>query len=611
MKLQNIFTSLIIGSALMTSCSDDLQPDVTSPEMQPSEYPSISFTIGARGTGSRADGEIQTANESKVESLLAVIFTDADGANNTKVITSAEDNTNDLFYEAIDLDVTGITSDTKEYNIKFTECGPYQVCFIANPSETLKTAINGLTKGTSTVNDFKTLVEDDGEPEGKPMLMTSEFFGVNVLQATNIKIGNVELERAMARIDVICESEEQIVITGITFNNRAIKSTLISDAVATIDDHIEATPKSYELPEGGLSYSKENPEKGEYKETIYSYEQYFEEDEKCPSIDIRYEVTAGGEKRTYIHRVDFKEFSEAGDNSLHLKRNNLYTIKISGGKPDGNIILTLTVADWAGGTTFEVSKEQILDGLKPVDFDFDGIKVGDYFLSDGTYMSYKTELTDEEKAKIVGIVASLNPDCIGESARKQLGTPHGLVLATSTNGSDLGVGEFLKVTGQTFDNEYTNLEVQEAMEYGKDGYAMTKMATEAYYANQSEYGISLDVFHCLATNYPEVPEGTTGWYIPSLNEITHAIFDLCGVEIPEINGVEGGYPINNLYEIIAKYPNLNDPNGSMIPVGGEILTTTPYNNSQLYGFGIAYNTSYEIHYYFRNNMTTFWPILAF
>lgn len=615
-----------MGAAMLASCSEDTAPESAVADVTPADKPSVSFSIKSNVTGSRADeNTLQSAEESAVTKLLVVVFNDPDGENNNKVIYDREENTSDTFLKVEEIQLADQPLTNQEYIINFDDPAPYQLCFIANPSDELAEKIKALTPEISTVGDFKTLTEEDGEPEGKPMLMTSGFYGIKALHSAIIKLGEINLVRAMARIDIVCATTD-VTVNEIKFKNRTVKSNLIADRIdvaTTNDEFLETEPKVYTI-EGGLTATMDNDNviPGEYKEVIYSYEQYFNEEGKEPVLEISYDVTAGGEKRSFVHIIDLKDYQEVGQQSLHLKRNTLYNIRITGGRPDGNIAMTVSVADWTEGTILSVSKEEILDGCRPANPSLDGIKVGDYFLEDGTYLPWTDKLSESDKQKIVGVVVSIDHNDIGAEARKALDTPHGLVLAIKPEeykNHDQTFDKLIELTDQKLPDGFSYTSKQEAMKVGNDGYAITQKAFSVL-ESSSPTDYALDPFFYIKNDYNTIVPGTTGWYLPSLNEITQGLAKLLNFD-PLIldNSSEGGAEVQGVRTTLDKY-FLNAGSdlgwkesyeGSGIYMLGNFLTSTPYSNNNMFGFELEENS---VHFYFRSyssELQLIWPMLAF
>lgn len=345
MKRTNTFAMLAASFGLLFgSCSEETELNTSSGEDASSCAVHITLDSSAVVVPTRANTVPANADEKQVTSLYAVVFKDA----NADAVTgqkNREDN-GDTFFKCIDVLNGTSMQGGQDYTFEVGDPGSYQICFVANPSNKLKTKIEGL--GGKTVADFKALTEEQ-TPEHKPMLMTSDFFGAAIAATANAELGSVDLTRAMARIDIVNKAPG-VKITKAVFRNRAIHTVLIADnKTATLQmARAERTYDNINL-DGAADGSKK------YEALIYSYEQYGSGND-APSMDISY--TIGG--KSYTHKVAFK--TAAPDNKpINLKRNTLYRLVLS--NESGKLSLELTVADWNRGEEFTVSTEEIKDGI--------------------------------------------------------------------------------------------------------------------------------------------------------------------------------------------------------------------------------------------------------
>ncbi len=339
-----------MASLLLGSCSQEEGLDA-APGRNGEEVGTVSFTLST-GVTTRADK--QSDAEKAVSTLYVVAFKDIDATATAKITTTTgTESESDTYVMSKEL-VSGWGSFTENTQYEFSmAAGNYQFCFVANPSEDLVAKIKALTVGTSKVSDFKALVEAQ-DPDTKPMLMVSTSFYGNYVVATTTDddetdLGTVTLQRAMARVDIE-NAANGVTITGAKFVNRAVKSLLVRDSQAAVDAESLSSDKEYTL---NLVGNATTP--GKATETIYSYEQVNTES-NLPSIELTYTIS-GQTGKTYKHTVDFKKSS----NQIPLKRNYLYTIKLS--NSEGALVVKLIVADWTEGTTFEVSSETLGESL--------------------------------------------------------------------------------------------------------------------------------------------------------------------------------------------------------------------------------------------------------
>lgn len=314
------------------------------------------------GTGeSVTGGELQTNLEKQVNSLLAVIFTDADPSGNT------EDNANDKFFRTVEIDLGGETIPVID-NLSFLvgDEGDYLVIFVANVDETkdkaLADALAGLKKGVTTVGEFKNL-EVSQAPETKPgMLMTSGFIRFRSSLVEAVDLGTVYLRRIMSRIDLI-NMADGVTVTRAVLHNRTVKSLLCNDATLQVNtDYIEApAEKSYDGL--NLAGNMDNPTK--YEAEIYSYEQLADntQEDYQPSVDIYYTKQATGEqlfKHTVSLKVPESEEDGAALVPIGLKRNNAYLVYIRADA--GELLFSVKVEDWVEGETFTVTDGELSEG---------------------------------------------------------------------------------------------------------------------------------------------------------------------------------------------------------------------------------------------------------
>ncbi len=421
--------------------------------------------------------------------MYAVVFKDADTTGDT------EDDA-DLFFKVITPEVSDESNElVREFSIG---TGNYQICFVANPSEDLLGGIEGLTAGSSNVANFKKLVEKKS-PDTKPgMLMTSGFHKVSVETNKENDLGTVTLERAMARIDIV-NLADGITISSVKFVNRATESVLISDATTTENAAFKDTTYT------DMNLAGSSGGSAAYKAKIYSYEQYGTDD-NAPSLVVNYTI---GDKN-YTHTIAFVTKGDGDtETQINLKRNHLYTVNISNNA--GKLTFTLSVADWNKGTEFEVTSSELLARM----IDYTDIKVGDIMLKDGSYVSMSgvSTLTDEQRAKAIGVVAYVGTH-FKSGVKSAISNPHGLVLALKDASSDI---KYMSLDGTTTnvtlgsDNQSTS--IKDLYDTKMDGYAAyTKaMATTAPHSRIFDQATTYN------TNN-KTPENTTGWYIPSIGE---------------------------------------------------------------------------------------------
>ena len=474
-------------------------------------------TRGGGLPGTRA--EIQTADEKKVTGLYAVVFKDADNA----VANGAKggESETDTFYKMFD--VLSINNQTElhantDYYFKVEDNGHYFICFVANPGDDMKTKLKALTT-SSTVKEFKEILVDRQFPETKPgMLMTSEFIGAVSSMGEETNLGTVPLKRAMARIDIVNQADG-ITITKVVFKNRSKQTVLISDnADAFKNDYLEATKEYNDV---NLVGNSKTPT--EYKEQIYSYEQYGK-DADTPSLEITYTMDG----QSYLHVVKF--VTAKTKEPITLKRNNLYKVVLS--NPSATIKFSLATAPWEEDETFQVTRNELSNKLAGMitpggdivppaakKHDYTTTAAGDFMLKDGTTVK-PDALKPEQQNDVIGIVAYMYKtesnarlrNGVKEALKeKGVAAPHGLVMAlkNAADGNKVQCRTENIAVETSFPSSFKDM-----YDKGVDGYTLTKRIKD-------QFGSSLDKFPAFkaALEYtaPTFNE-STGWYLPSESE---------------------------------------------------------------------------------------------
>lgn len=301
-------------------------------------------------------GELQTNLEKQVNSLLAVIFTDADPSGDT------EDNANDKFFRTVKIDLGGETDPVIEgLSFLVGDEGNYQVIFVANADTDLAGKINALEKDVSTVQTLKDL-EVSQSPDTKPgMLMTSGFIRFRSSLVEAVDLGTVYLRRIMSRIDLI-NMADGVTVTRAVLHNRTVKSLLCNDGTLQVNGDYIGDTEEYTI-EPALAGNMTNPAK--YEAEIYSYEQLADNTQGTlqPSVDVYYTRSDKGEQ-LFKHTVSLKVPEPDADGAalvpIGLKRNNAYLIYIR--TDAGDIRFTIKVEDWVEGETFTVTDGELSEG---------------------------------------------------------------------------------------------------------------------------------------------------------------------------------------------------------------------------------------------------------
>lgn len=331
------------------------------------------------GTGeSVTGGELQTNLEKQVNSLLAVIFTDADPLGDT------EDNANDKFFRTVKIDL-GEETDPVIEGLSFLvgDEGNYQVIFVANADTDLAGKINALEKDVSTVQTLKDL-EVSQSPDTKPgMLMTSGFIRFRSSLVEAVDLGTVYLRRIMSRIDII-NMAEGVTVTRAVLHNRTVKSLLCNDETLQVNPAYfeKSTEKIYD----GLNLAGSMDDPKKYEAEIYSYEQLADKNQGIyqPSVDIYYTKLATGEQ-LFKHTVSLKVPGSDADGAslvpIGLKRNNAYLIFLR--TDAGDIRFTIKVEDWVEGETFTITDEELNEGAFGITTDPGEVSIDDWRPEEG------------------------------------------------------------------------------------------------------------------------------------------------------------------------------------------------------------------------------------
>ncbi len=340
---------------LLGACSEETVVDMKDAPAEGAEGV-VRVKLSTAGTATRAEGDpltdAATDDEKAVKSIYVVAFKDISQTEAVTEPSTGDEADDDVLIKAELIKSDAFTS-SNEFSFKLG-IGNYQICFIGNPSADMQTAIAGLKAGEATVAAFKALTEDlDPADKTNGMLMTSDFTKCTVT-TEELSLGTITLVRAMARVDIINKANG-ITITKATFNNRAVKTVLISDnsESTTTDADYLATTTEY----GDLNLAGNSDGSAGCKAKIYSYEQYNTSGDVV-SMTLEYTID-GITDKTYKHDVAFTTTTgaDAAATQIPMKRNYLYTINV--GNNQGEVTFTLTVKDWENGDTIYVSADKL------------------------------------------------------------------------------------------------------------------------------------------------------------------------------------------------------------------------------------------------------------
>lgn len=231
----------------------------------------------------------------------------------------------------------------------------YDVYFVANADDALKTAIEELTDA-STKADFFAIeaTQRPGEDNNATnFLMTSEKVDVDIdsdPDGTPIT-GEIAVTRAAARIDVKIDDNVLASVSEIELKNRytSTKVARMGDDVAMTD--LDKEDKAYTV---NLTGSDK-----ELKATIYAYE----DPSKSTELVITGKLADGTDVTPTIH---FDKLNNGA--GIALQRNYLYTIQLSKNNDPadvGDVTATVIVKDWQTGDVITQSNTVLGDRTAP------------------------------------------------------------------------------------------------------------------------------------------------------------------------------------------------------------------------------------------------------
>ena len=351
-----IFTMLLAGTALLSSCSKKIDDD----DPQLTDGNRVVFTLGGAVTRAAGDNDsatptAATAEEKKIESLLAVVF--------------GEDGN---YYKTFETNYSDVDQ-TASFDLG--KNGTYDIHFVANADETLKAAVMTLTDQNSDTNvtddDLLALIasqevgKQDGVEAWHPFLMLSTEAAHVVSKAGVVTDGGQVIMRRLAvRIDLV-NAAEGVTINSVKFINRTKQSRLgASNDMNFSTDGDLYEEKTYD----NIDLVGDFDVPTEYKTTIYSYENVdvTPGGAHLPALEIKY--TMDGMK--FTHTVTFMDSKdETGKTPLALKRNYLYRIVLT--KPL-DLDFDIIVDDWNTAEAFQVDdlpfethdQQELNDALK-------------------------------------------------------------------------------------------------------------------------------------------------------------------------------------------------------------------------------------------------------
>lgn len=285
--------------------------------------------------------ETQLEREKTVSSVLAVAFKRSTGLFAT--CATAED-------------ISGSPLLTYTWRADLGTPDLYDVYFVANADDALKTAILALTPGTSTKEDFFAIeaTQDPGtSTTDGAFLMTSEKVDVDIdsdPDGTPIT-DEIAVTRAAARIDVKIDDDVLASVSEIKLKNRYYSTKVARTGGDVTMTGLDKEDKAYTVNLTGTGK--------ELKTTIYAYE----DPTKSTELVITGKLADGTDVTPTIH------FDKLNDGAgIALQRNYLYTIQFSKNNDPadvGDVTATVIVKDWQTGDDITQSNTVLGDRTAP------------------------------------------------------------------------------------------------------------------------------------------------------------------------------------------------------------------------------------------------------
>ena len=338
MKTTKILSALCGLALMLGGCANDDITNAAGSAKAPGVYVRLAGAAGKSNTRA-GEEEMQTADEKKVNSVLAVLF-------DTHYKADPSDSESRIgFYKTVD--ATLVDEATGEYSFIVEKDATYDIWLVANADD----ALTGLLKGTdgtdgalrpgATVEDFSSLIAAQAPDRQGEFLMVSTYSEkVTTEIDKTYSIGEVHMERLAARFDLVNKAEG-VTVRKVTYENRAVSSSLLTPN--SMDPEIGYS--TWSTPDGfSLEGSKEPEATG--IQLMYSYENVSKSGEPTlPVISIEYEQD--GAVRT--HEVQLTDPEAPAGTVLPIKRNHLYRLVLT---KAGKLNFNLEVADWEEAEAF-------------------------------------------------------------------------------------------------------------------------------------------------------------------------------------------------------------------------------------------------------------------
>ena len=326
MKTRSILSALL-GLALMAGgcASDEFERGGVSPTS-----PGVHVRLtGAAAPAARTRATVEaTDGERTVNSVLAVLF-----------------DTHEGFYKTVPATRVG---ETDEYTFIVGKDATYDIWLVANASDELRSALEGIEPGTPMENAegvscLESIVAGQAPDADGQFLMVSKYSEKVTTRITETQsVGEVHMIRLAARFDLLNKAEG-VTVRSITFKNRTVRSAVLTpNTMPTQTDWYEETP--YEVDVTG------DPENGSpWEGHIYTYENNsVAGDFMRPELTITY--TEGDDTQEKTHTVELVDPNSTAGTAMAVKRNNLYRIILTKAT---KLDFDLEVLDWEEADAIE------------------------------------------------------------------------------------------------------------------------------------------------------------------------------------------------------------------------------------------------------------------
>ncbi len=481
----------VLCLAIWTSCSTNHELEDFPYDGDAAKSSTISFTLDGKNCSLKSrsrKNEIQHPEEKNINSLYAVIFK---STSNSFIPGETLEANTDTFYAIEEVrSTTGDIPQDGDINLMFRlgAEGNCVVSFVANPNEALLNSLQQNLKG-KTVAAFKAIVTNENPDNENKLMVSEKFHSFSVKFNENAEIvESVRMKRAMARIDVknACPG---ITVNKIVFNNRMDKTVVIADS-PEFNAELMSNQTVYENL--NLEGNQNNPS----LKSLFSYE-HFGSEQSIPSLDIYYTANKVKYKATVV-------LKKQDGQPIMLKRNTLYVVNLK--NESGNINFNIEVADWNNGEIFEITSNDLINGIVANENnDLSDVTKGIFMLKDGNLISAQ-KLTAKDYANVIGVVVSLDKTKLGAAAIKFLGgidKAHGLVMSLKNIEGKHKFGGFeIEYYGDY--NKITDLLYKDF-----DGLATTETILNHQQKNDFPAFCKLEEFRKINPT----PDGTTQWFI--------------------------------------------------------------------------------------------------